>query len=70
MSALRRIRVDRELTVVQLAAASDVSPEQIRNIEAGRARNPHIETLSKLAKALDVAPSAIDPMLNGARPAA
>lgn len=64
MSALRQVRVDAELSIEDLAAEAGVSPEQIRNIESGRARNPRVETLVKLAIALHVKPSAIDPMLD------
>ena len=62
MSALRRTRVDRRLSVADLAEQSGVSQEQIRNIETGRARNPRAITLGKLADVLDVSPSALDPM--------
>ena len=68
MSELRRIRIDRRLSIVQLAERSEVSPEQIRNIENGRARNPRVETLDKLARVLGVLPSAIDPKPAAAPP--
>lgn len=63
MSALRRIRIDKHLSIEALAEQAGMSPEQIRNIETGRAKNPRVETLSKLAKVLDVEPSQIDPIL-------
>lgn len=59
--SLRAHRVDAHLTIEELADKANVSPAQIRNIESGRASNPRAETLSKLAKALDTTPSAIDP---------
>lgn len=63
MSALRRIRIDKHLSIMDLAAQSEVSPEQIRNIENGRALNPRVETLAKLAAILEVEPSELDPIL-------
>lgn len=66
MSALRRIRVDAHLSIEQLAEQAGVSSEQIRNIETGRATNPRVVTLVKLAEALEVQPSAIDPALEEA----
>lgn len=73
MSELRRIRVDRRLSIKDLAMLSSVSEEQIRNIENGRATNPRVTTLDKLARVLDVQPSTIDPHTTTAdaeRPAA
>lgn len=66
MSALRRIRVDADLTVDDLAQVAEVSPEQIRNIEEGRTVRPRPATLGKLARALStedapVSASDIDP---------
>lgn len=61
MSDLRRIRVNKVMTIMELAARSEVSPEQIRNIENGRATNPRPDTLSKLARVLNVQPADIDP---------
>lgn len=68
MSALRRIRVDKRLSIPELAEASGVSPEQIRHIEGGRALNPRPETLGKLADVLGVQPSELDPILTAAEP--
>lgn len=64
MSALRTIRLDARLTIDQLAIKSGISPEQIRNLETGRALSPRVDTLGKLADALGVQPSEIDPVLN------
>lgn len=63
MSALRRVRVDARLSIEELSIKSGVSPEQIRNIETGRAANPRAATLAKLADVLTVEPSTIDPIL-------
>lgn len=59
--SLRQHRVDKHLTIEELAAVSKVSPAQIRNIESGRAPNPRVDTLAKLANALGTVPSEIDP---------
>lgn len=59
--SLRQVRVDAHLTIDQLAVKSEVSPAQIRNIESGETSNPRMGTLAKLAAALDVEPSVIDP---------
>lgn len=63
MSALRRIRLDARLSIEELATRADVSADQIRNIENGRVGNPRAGTLGKLADALDVEPSELDPFL-------
>jgi transcriptional regulator with XRE-family HTH domain len=68
MSALRHARVNAKLSVTDLASLSKISPEQIRNLEAGRARNPRVETLVKLSDALGVEPADIDPMLGADLP--
>lgn len=66
MSDLRRLRLEHEppFSIPALAEASGVSPEQIRNIEAGRTQDPRPETLAKLADALGVRPIELDPVLN------
>lgn len=64
MSALRRIRIDARLSIDELSVRSGISAEQIRNIETGRAANPRPATLGAIADVLQVAPSAIDPVLN------
>lgn len=69
MSELRRIRINKEMSIPQLALASNVSAEQIRNLETGRARNPRPATLAKLAKALKVKPAELDPFLTDRRAA-
>lgn len=72
MSALRRIRLDRDepLTIAQLAELAGVSEDQIGSIENGKTRNPRVDTLRRLAGALGVKPSEIDPVLTGRREAA
>lgn len=62
MSELRRVRVNKNLSIIELAARAEVSPEQVRNIENGRTLNPRAETLNKLARILRVKAAEIDPM--------
>lgn len=62
MSELRRARVNRNLSITDLAEAAELSPEQIRNIENGRTRNPRADTLNRLAVVLGVEPATLDPM--------
>ena len=50
--AIQRLRIDKNLTIEQLAAAIDMSTEQLARIEDGL-RNPAWTTLSRLAVALD-----------------
>lgn len=69
MSALRRLRIDRHLSIAQLAEQSGVSDDQIRNIETGRAKNPRTSTLVDLARVLEVRPSELDPVLAAAEAA-
>lgn len=53
MEELRRIREDREWSQQKLADVSGVNKATINQIERGR-RSPNIETLEKLAEALEV----------------
>lgn len=50
---LRAIRVNRALSVAELAAAAGVSDDTIRRIESGE-RAPQMRTARALAAALDV----------------
>ena len=50
--AIQRLRIDKNLTIEQLAAATDMSTEQLARIEDGL-RDPTWTTLSRLAVALD-----------------
>lgn len=61
MSELRRLRVNARMSINKLAEQSGVSAKQIRNIEDGTTKNPQVETLSRLADALEVQPTEIDP---------
>jgi transcriptional regulator with XRE-family HTH domain len=50
------------LSQEKLARLADVSNNTIINIEAGKQNNPTIETLKKIAKALEVG---VDDLING-----
>lgn len=51
---VKRLREKQGLSQEKLARLADVSNNTIINIEAGKQNNPTIETLKKVAKALDV----------------
>ncbi|MDO8657374.1 MAG: helix-turn-helix transcriptional regulator [Candidatus Levybacteria bacterium] len=52
--AVKRLREKTGLSQEKLARLADVSNNTIINIEAGKQNNPTIETLKKIAKALEV----------------
>ena len=51
---VKRLREKMGLSQEKLARLADVSDNTIINIEAGKQNNPTIETLKKIAKALEV----------------
>jgi len=51
---VKQLREQRGLSQEKLARLADVSNNTIINIEAGKQDNPTIETLKKVAKALNV----------------
>jgi len=51
---VKQLRERLELSQEKLARLADVSNNTIINIEAGKQDNPTIETLKKVAKALNV----------------
>jgi transcriptional regulator with XRE-family HTH domain len=51
---VKRLREKTGLSQEKLARLADVSNNTIINIEAGKQNNPTIETLKKIAKALEV----------------
>lgn len=51
---LKKLRKAKKLTLKQLSIVSGVGQSTISDIEVGKAKNPKIETLNKLADALDV----------------
>jgi transcriptional regulator with XRE-family HTH domain len=63
VSALRRTRINKGLSIVKLAERAGVSEDQIRGIENGAVMNPRAQTLGKLATVLEVEPAFLDPIL-------
>ncbi|QQS68363.1 helix-turn-helix transcriptional regulator [Candidatus Saccharibacteria bacterium] len=51
---IKKLREKKGLSQEKLARLADVSTNTIVNIESGKQTNPTIETVSKIAKALDV----------------
>ena len=51
---LRKLRKTKELSQEKLARLADVANNTIIKIEAGRNQNPTLNTLKKIAKALEV----------------
>ncbi|WP_294379136.1 helix-turn-helix domain-containing protein [uncultured Clostridium sp.] len=51
---LRNNRESNNLTLKQLSSISGVGPSTISDIENGKAKHPRMDTLEKLAKALNV----------------
>lgn len=52
---IKHLREKKGLSQEKLARIADVSNNTIFNIESGKQKNPTIETVSKIAKALGVA---------------
>ena len=55
MIFLREMRLNKRLTQQELAQASGVGQGVISDIESGATQNPRLDTLIKLANALDCA---------------
>lgn len=51
---LRKLREQKGLTQEKLARLADVSNNTVIKIEAGKNENPTLDTLKKLANALDI----------------
>src|SRR5262249_40573919 len=51
---LKRLRAQRSLSQLALGKRSGVAQAQISRIEANKQKNPHLDTLAKLARALGV----------------
>ncbi len=51
---LKRLREQKDLSQLELAKRADVAQAYISEMEAGAKKNPGVETLRKLAKALGV----------------
>ena len=56
---LRRLRLGKGLTQIQLAEAARVSPDTVVRWEAGKAQKPHPSALTKIAGALGTEPGAL-----------
>lgn len=54
---LKAIRKKRNISQRTLASESGVSYSMVSKLESGEQKNPSLETLEKIAKALDVTPS-------------
>lgn len=59
---LKRIRLEKGLSIRELQRMSGVSHTIIMNIESGKSKNPTIISIMKLAKTLDVT---IDELIYG-----
>jgi transcriptional regulator with XRE-family HTH domain len=53
-SNVRALRLARNWTQAELAARIGVRPNYVTHIEAGRKRNPKLDTLCKLRHAFDI----------------
>lgn len=51
---IRKIRNEKEISTEKLGAKIGISSETIFLIERGKTKNPSIDTLQKIASALDV----------------
>jgi len=51
---LRKLREQKGLTQEKLARLADLSNNTVIKIEAGKNKNPTLDTLKKIAQALDV----------------
>jgi len=58
---LRKLRVAKGLSQEKLARLADVANNTIIKIEAGKNRNPTLNTLKKISKALEVS---VDELIN------
>jgi len=58
---LRKLRKAKGLSQEKLARMADVANNTIIKIEAGKNQNPTLDTLKKMAKALDVS---VDELIN------
>lgn len=50
-------RVELGMKQKEVAALAGITPQYLRNIEAGRAKNPSIEVMKKLSEILDSSPN-------------
>ena len=59
---IKRLREARGLSQEKLARLADVANNTLIKMESGENKNPTLETLRKVAKALDVS---VDDLING-----
>ena len=50
-------RVELGLKQKEVAALAGITPQYLRNIEAGKAKNPSIEVMKKLSEILNTSPN-------------
>lgn len=50
-------RVELGLKQKEVAALAGITPQYLRNIETGKAKNPSIEVMKKLSKVLHTSPN-------------
>ena len=65
-NALRRMRLMRGMTALQLAARSGISRSSISGIERGLNTNPTSDTIARLAEALSCSPQDLMPHVESA----
>ena len=70
MSALRRLRLNRLLSVEEVSERTGVPMDTIYNLERGDTANPRLATLRPLAEFFEVEASLLVPSLNQDRDAA
>jgi transcriptional regulator with XRE-family HTH domain len=61
MNTLRRLRIDKPMTVEELSAETGVKVTTIYNLERGDIKNPRLSTLVPLAEFFKVPPSSLVP---------
>lgn len=62
---IRRIRLEKGITQKELGEKSGINPAQIRRYElGGKNSNPKLETIQKIADALNVSVTELDPRIN------
>lgn len=52
MNKIKKIRSEKGLTLRQLSKLSDVASGYISDLENGRRKNPSLETMTRISKAL------------------
>lgn len=60
MSRIRQIRIAKDISQMELAATADIAQSFLAKLESGK-QKPSLLTIIKIAKALDVPPTAFFP---------